>query len=90
VNVKALRAALESLPDDQLVVLVTEDLAEHAVPLGEISESLYVPGAARCGDVYCTPEDLAEKVDSGVGGWDADLDAAPEDAVRVLLLGPVM
>jgi len=88
-NVKALRKALESLPDEQLVVLLA-GLADRAIPLGEVSEALYVPGATRTGDVYCTHEDLAEKVDSGVGGWDADLDAAPEGAVCVLLLEPVL
>jgi len=88
-DVKALRKALESLPDDQLVVLATETV-ERAVPLGEVAEALYVPGSARYGDVYCTHEDLAERVESGVGGWDADLDAAPEGAVRVLLLESVI
>ena len=73
-NVQALRKALESLPDDQLVVLST-GLTDRATPLGEVSEVLYASVSYRHGAVYFTPEDL---------------DAAPEGAVRVLLLESVI
>jgi len=88
-NVKALRKTLESLPDDQLVVLWVES-SDSAVPLGKASEALYASVTQHYGTVYCTPEDLAKKIASGDGGWDADLDAAPESAVCVLLLEPVL
>ena len=88
-NVQALRKALESLPDDQLVVLST-GLTDRATPLGEVSEVLYASVSYRHGAVYFTPEDLAELIASGEGGWAADLDAAPEGAVCVLLLEPVL
>ncbi len=82
-NVKALRKALESLPDEQLVMVLT---TERAFPLVDAAESLYVPLSDFYGDVYCTPEEQDAKIALRASGWD---DPAPEGAVRIFLLEPM-
>jgi hypothetical protein len=82
-DVKALRKAMEFLPDDQPVMVLT---TERAFSLIDASESLYVPLSDFYGDVYCTPEEQDAKIASRASGW---ADPAPEGAVRIFLLEPM-
>lgn len=88
-TVAELRQVLDGLPDDQLVVMASDAEGNSHSPLADAEEAMYVAASTWSGDVYNTPEELAVKAAQPGSGWDAEADAAPDDAVRVLLLGPV-
>ena len=58
-------------------------------PLADAWEAMYVAESTWSGETYITPEDLAEQM-AGLNpsGWSEE-DAAPDDAERVVVLGPV-
>lgn len=87
-TVGQLRAALAELPDEMLIVMASDaEGNEHRV-LAAAGECLFEPDSSWSGETYNTPERLAELV-AGPGGWNAEDDAAPEDAIRVVVLEPV-
>lgn len=87
-TVTELRAVLADLPDDMPVVMASDAEGNSFSPLEDADQAMYVADSTWSGDVYNTPEDLAEKMARPNSEWTEE-DAAPDDAVRVLLLGPV-
>lgn len=88
-TVKELRDLLQDLPDDMLVVMASDAEGNGHSPLADAAVAMYVANSTWSGDVYLTPEELAAEVAKPGSRFDAEDDAAPEEAVRVLLLGPV-
>jgi len=82
-TVRELREALAGLPDDMLVVMSRDAEGNGYSPLVETSESMYVAETTWSGEVYPTPEDIADDEQLG------EDDEAPGDAVRVVTLWPV-
>lgn len=80
---------LSTQPRDRLVVLSKDAEGNGHSPLAEVEETMYLAESTWAGEVYPTPEQLAELAARPGSQWDAEEDAAPEDAVRVVVLGPV-
>lgn len=80
---------LSTQPRDRMVVLSKDAEGNGYSPLADADETMYLAESTWAGETYPTPEQLAELVAQPGGGWDAEDDAAPEDAVRVVVLGPV-
>lgn len=87
-TVATLRAFLATQPDDRLVVLAKDGEGNGYSPLAEAEEAMYLADSTWSGETYPTPEWLADEIRSGTGSWTVD-DGAPNEAVRVVLLGPV-
>lgn len=87
-TVSDLRAALAHLPDDMPVVMASDAEGNDHSPLDDAAQAMYMAENAWSGEVYVTPEDLVTLTSNPESGWSED-DAAPDGAVRVLLLGPV-
>ena len=87
-TVKQLRDFLADQPDDRLVILQKDVEGNGHSPLDEADEAMYLADNTWSGDVYLTPEQLAVRINGHEDGWSDD-DGAPDDAVRVVLLGPV-
>lgn len=87
-TVAGLRAALADLPDDMPVVLAKDAEGNGYSPLSDADEAMYLADSTWSGEVYLTDKQLQDKVARGVGGWGPE-DAAPDGAVRALVLGPV-
>jgi hypothetical protein len=87
-TVAKLREALKELPDDMPVVLSSDAEGNSHSPLSGASQAMYSPDSSWDGEIYNTPEEHAELIADPNSGFDDD-DAPPDDAVRVLLLGPV-
>lgn len=83
-NVGQLRAELEGLSDDMIVVISKDAEGNHFSPLTESGQSMYLPTTTWFGDTYPTPEQIAN---SAFGYTEED--EAPEDSVRALVLWPV-
>lgn len=73
---------LATQPRDRLVVMAKDAEGNYHSPLAEAAEAMYAADSTWSGDVYLTPEELAAKDDPD------DWTEAPDDAVRVVLLGP--
>lgn len=84
-TVARVREALTELSDDMIVVLASDAEGNSHSPLSCIDQAMYLPDSTYSGDVYATPEELTEPGND----YDPEEDAAPQDAVRCLLLGPV-
>ncbi len=85
-TVKDLRDLLDGLPDDMLVVLSKDAEGNGYSPLEEAEQAMYLPESSWAGERYPTPEELARLV---LVDPEFVENEAPEDSVRVLLLGPV-
>jgi hypothetical protein len=73
-------------PRDRKVILRKDSEGNEHSPLAEAWEGMY---AAWSGDTYPLPEELAEwMAGDNTQGWSEE-DAAPDDAERVVVLGPV-
>lgn len=79
-----LRKMLADQPDDRPVVLARDAEGNGHSPLAEAIEAMYQAETTWAGEVYPTPEEIADSA----GGWSEE-DGAPDEAVRVVLLGPV-
>jgi len=80
---------LATQPRDRKVILQKDAEGNGYSPLADADESMYVAECEWDGDVYMTPEDLAEAMTPpNLQGWTED-DGAPDDAERVIVLGPV-
>lgn len=88
-NVRELREVLAKLPDDMQVILQKDAEGNGYSPLCGGDEGMYQAESTWSGDVYITPEQLAEKLAEPNSRWDAEDDAPPEDSIRVLVLWPV-
>ena len=78
---------LATQPRDRKVILQKDAEGNGYSPLADADESMYAAECTWAGDVYPTPEQLTELI-AGGSGWSED-DAAPDDAERVIVLGPV-
>jgi hypothetical protein len=74
---------LAGQPRDRLIVMSKDGEGNSHSPLSDACEAMYVPESTWSGDTYPTPEEIAASPHLG------EDDEAPEDAVRVVLLGPV-
>lgn len=87
--VSGLMDFLATQPPDRLVVMAKDAEGNGYSPLEDVREGMYLAESAWSGDMYVTPEQLAENIrDRFEQGW-TDEDAAPDAAVRVVVLGPV-
>lgn len=78
---------LATQPRDRKVVMSKDAEGNGYSPLADAGEGMYLAETTWAGMVYVTPEQLAVLKTQG-GGW-SDEDAAPDDAERVVVLGPV-
>lgn len=82
---------LATQPRDRKVVIAKDAEGNGFSPLADAGESVYEADSTWSGQVYPTPEDVAEWVASGA--WSeaeaADRYEPGEDAERVIVLGPV-
>ena len=79
---------LATQPRDRMIVLSSDAEGNSYSPLADAGESMYVAETTWSGYTRLTPEDLAAEMAKPGSGWSDD-DAAPEDAERVIVLGPV-
>lgn len=73
-------------PRDRLIVMASDAEGNNHSPLADAEVVMYAADSTWSGEVYPTPEDLAALIDMN-RGWSEE-DAAPDDAVRVVVLGP--
>lgn len=90
-TVQELMDYLSTQPRDRKIILEKDDEGNGYSPLSEVSVGIYVADSTWSGEVYPTPESVAEWV--AKGEWTEE-DAAesydPGDAgERVIVLGPV-
>jgi hypothetical protein len=78
---------LATQPRDRKVVLSKDAEGNGFSPLTEAAESMYAADSTWSGEVYITPEQLADSLANN--GAYTDEDAAPDDAERVVVLWPV-
>lgn len=74
---------LATQPRDRKIVMSKDAEGNSYSPLADADEAMYVADSTWSGDIYITPEELAEKANP------ADWTEAPEDAERVVVFGPV-
>jgi len=80
---------LATQPRDRRVILRKDAEGNGHSPLAEAWESMYVADSTWSGQTYVTPEDLAAVMAGpNPNGWSEE-DGAPDDAERVIVLGPV-
>jgi hypothetical protein len=80
---------LATQPRDRKVILRKDAEGNSHSPLADAWEAMYVADSTYSGETHITPEDLAEQMAGpNAGGWSEE-DAAPDDAERVIVLGPV-
>ena len=80
---------LAAQPRDRKVILRKDAEGNGHSPLADAWEAMYSADSAWSGDTYATPEDLAVAMTPpNLQGWSEE-DAAPDDAERVVVLGPV-
>lgn len=71
--------------DPGMELVVAKDAEGNGYsPLACVDQAMYLAETTWMGEVYPTPEDIAERDDLS-----EEEDGAPDDAVRVLVLGPV-
>jgi hypothetical protein len=80
---------LAAQPRDRKVILRKDAEGNGHSPLAEAWEAMYAAESTWSGETYLTPEDLAEQMARPDNPGYSEEDAAPEDAERVVVLGPV-
>jgi hypothetical protein len=80
---------LATRPRDRKIVLSKDAEGNGFSPLADAGEGMYAAETTWGGSVYLTPEDLAEQIARPGNPGYSDEDAAPDDAERVIVLGPV-
>jgi hypothetical protein len=78
---------LATQPRDRKVVMSSDAEGNKYSPLADVDEAMYLADSTWSGEAFMTDEQLDERIAEG-GGWGED-DRAPEDAERVVVLGPV-
>ena len=79
---------LATQPRDRKVILSKDAEGNGFSPLADAGESMYAAETTWSGEVHPTPGQLAEWMAAPGSLWTEE-DAAPEDAERVIVLGPV-
>lgn len=79
---------LASQPRDRKIVMAKDGEGNGYSPLADAGEEMYVAETTWAGEVYLTPERHAELMADPASGY-TDEDAPPDDAERVVVLGPV-
>lgn len=79
---------LAAQPRDRKVILQKDAEGNGYSPLAEAMPGMYAAETTWSGEVHVTPEDLTALMARPGSTWTAD-DAAPDDAERVIVLGPV-
>jgi hypothetical protein len=79
---------LATQPRDRPIVLRKDSEGNGHSPLADAWEAMYAADSTWSGETYLTPEDLAEAMAAPGTDWTEE-DAAPGDAERVVVLGPV-
>jgi hypothetical protein len=80
---------LATQPRDRKVVLRKDAEGNGHSPLADAWEAMYAAESTWSGETYVLPEELAELMaGDNEQGWSED-DGAPDDAERVVVLGPV-
>lgn len=79
---------LSAQPRDRRIVLSSDAEGNSYSPLADAGESMYVAESTWSGYTRLTPEDLAAEMAKPNSPWTEE-DAAPDDAERVIVLGPV-
>jgi hypothetical protein len=80
---------LATQPRDRKVVLRKDAEGNGHSPLADAWESMYSADSTWSGETHPLPEVLAEwMAGPNTQGWSEE-DAAPDDAERVIVLGPV-
>ena len=80
---------LATQPRDRKVILRKDAEGNGHSPLAEAWESMYSADSTWSGETHPLPEELAEwMAGPNPQGW-SEGDAAPDDAERVIVLGPV-
>jgi len=72
---------LATQPRDRKIILQKDAEGNGYSPLADAAERMYAPDSTWSGEIYQTPEAVAAEP----GEWSA----APDDAERVIVLGPV-
>jgi hypothetical protein len=79
---------LATQPRDRKVILRKDAEGNGHSPLADAWESMYSADSTWSGETHPTPEDLAGWMAEPNSPWTEE-DAAPDDAERVIVLGPV-
>jgi hypothetical protein len=79
---------LATQPRDRKVILRKDAEGNGHSPLADAWEAMYTPDTTYSGETHITPEELAEELARPGTNWTEE-DAAPDDAERVIVLGPV-
>jgi hypothetical protein len=79
---------LAAQPRNRRIILQKDAEGNGHSPLANAAEAMYAAESAWAGETYLTPEDLAAELARPGTLWTAE-DAAPGDAERVVVLGPV-
>jgi len=79
-----LAAYLATQPHDRKIILSKDAEGNGFSPLADAAEYMYTAVTTWWGEVYVTPEEIA-----AAGSPHTEDDAAPDDAERVVVLGPV-
>ena len=88
-TVGELAGYLATQPRNRKVILRKDAEGNGHSPLAEAWEAMYSADTTWSGDTHPTPEDLAEwMAGPNLQGWSEE-DGAPDDAERVIVLGPV-
>ena len=80
---------LATQPRDRKIVLSKDAEGNGYSPLADAGESMYAAETTWSGYCYMTPEDLAGQMARPDNPGYSEEDAAPDDAERVVVLGPV-
>ena len=74
---------LATQPRDRIVVMSSDAEGNRFSPLADAEESMYVAESTWSGEIFPTSEDIA-----GDDRYTVEDDGAPDEAVRVVVLGP--
>lgn len=77
---------LNKYPREQKVVQAKDTEGNDFSPVADVSEGMYDEQTPYSGEIYPTPEDIAE-ANSDIVAYGPD-DVAPEGAVRVVIFWP--
>ena len=79
---------LATQPRDRKIVMSRDAEGNGYSPLADADEYMYTAETTWSGEVHLTPEWLAEQMATPGSGYTVE-DAAPDNAERVVVLGPV-
>jgi len=80
---------LATQPRDRKIILSKDAEGNGYSPLADAGEAMYTAESTWSGEIHMTPEDLAYWITQPDNPGYGEEDAAPADAERVIVLGPV-